>query len=909
MVDTPLQCTIVPPMCFLRFEEAYKKENSPRRMFDGTDAADDIDLRQQHLPLTIGHHSITHRPTSSSPSPRTTTLSRGRTIAADMKKESTPATQKDIDGLKLSMRQLETRFHELESRVQYVNPWAVQHMWEVLMKLQERSGGIHSAGGDDVGGGGGGGDVNGIFPGGAAMGFSSPPLHGGGGRLRSSGASVGPSERAGNTSAASPRDDVDLYRSCSPLTPHVPLSTTFDVSIKFPSAQPTTTFGSLQNAAYGLALEEWMARQQLALDESTQRSRLLILVLGHRTPVEHSRDAVWATPQQKHRGKGLLQSSPQRASGRLFPIDDEDYDDDEPFSNSTRGRAGRQSAAAPPRLRSKFVEALLTDRGFEDRIRTLLADFVHPIMESSQKRFVSEAERWMQVHTGNIHHEFHEQMKTLSSEKDAATALLHDRLDNASSSIAGVVSHAKAIVNDSVATVNRLRDDVVESSNAVALKLQRLDTFQQEIMREVSSALDTRLSSLRASLERIGEHQDLLHRRLDDVQTRHLAPSTCAASMSDNGDAGDSEQRLRRLADGTLLEQSVSYLDGMLLAPSSSNLNPAEHDDIGGTRDPSPTNRLSDSVLLHDIHDAIHRMWSVVTSRGAGHSRNPQQHLAVGIRDLVLRPVSLFPMQLVSSVVSAFLLRHNMYSLRSECSRMKLPPHVSKGLEVGWQWLESLSVGVLLRRSLSESDGGAWGMHHTEPDDSEESHSCDAHEYELPGKRAVAAKTLPDGHGAHQIHGELRGSSVHAPSFRSASGSRSPSVPHRSARELPFSLEMLAAGDHDDGDIGFPGRRASEAQHHNSAAVQRMQQHGTSFYTSASAASARRPQHAVGGGLETSCGTVVADPFYGQGRTSRSHAGLVSSAARQEGGSSMCSSSRSSSRLPSPTVRKKLAFR
>jgi hypothetical protein len=924
-------------------------------MFDGTDVVNDIDVRRQNLPVTIGLHSITSR-NPSTPSPRPTTMSKGRSISSDIKKESTPANLKDIETLKLAHRHLDTRLHELESRVQYVNPWAVQHMWEVLMKLQERVfAGTNEAGSSHQ-------HSSSSFP--AAI-FASPQHPAasttrGQQHHRQRGQEDATTTNSLETNPMSPRE-IDAYRSCSPLTPNnAALATTFDVSMLMPTdaissgslAALSSSNGLLAARLQGNLLEEWMARQHCVVEESLQRNRLMVARATSAVAAASASSAaadVWASPVSRQEQRSRTVLSPTKtigsgASGSLFRIDDEEDDVLLSSNSATFGRSQRRGSVSgsavapppPPRLRSKFVEALITDKGFEERIKSMLADFVHPIVESSQKRFVSEAERWMQIHTGNIHHEFHEQMKTLTAEKDTASALIHDRIDAATSKINSVVTEAKSIVSDSVVTVNRLREDVVESSNAITLKLQRLDTFQQEMTRQVNIALDSRLSSLRSSLERIGDHQDLLHRRLDDLQTRHFAPHAGSDVLFDGMDqerGQDSKQR-GVAADGFIMEQAVAYLDGMLLAPSS-----VAPDDDGielphrvaqdhHAQDTASSynNRLSDSVLLHDLHNALHRMWSIVTHRGGGAS-TATAVLAVGIKDLVLRPVSLFPMHLVTSVVTAFLLRHNLYSLRSECARMKLPAHVARGLEIGWQWLASLSTGVLLRKSMTLFPSDDDPLHRATELDEDYANDMVLQTYGIPSNQQTTLPTI------HASSGLIHGSSV-MPS-RSASRSRSPAVipqpaPHQNSNATATrqyhphdasqkhqavsmdrhplqhskpSLEMLAFGGateslHDDG-----GRFRQDHAH----VIQRDSGAGTSFYTSIGAVSGRG-----GAALVES---IDHSSFYGSGRVaSRASgvaAGLVSSGARHQmpDTASACSSSRGSSRAPSPSVRKKLAFR
>ncbi|EKF31246.1 hypothetical protein MOQ_004913 [Trypanosoma cruzi marinkellei] len=70
----------------------------------------------------------------------TTVTSRNRALVAQHKKETAKATVKEVDVLHRGLKRLETRMHELESRVQYVNPWVVQYMWELLCELRDRIG-------------------------------------------------------------------------------------------------------------------------------------------------------------------------------------------------------------------------------------------------------------------------------------------------------------------------------------------------------------------------------------------------------------------------------------------------------------------------------------------------------------------------------------------------------------------------------------------------------------------------------------------------------------------------------------------------------------------------------------------------------------------------------------------------
>ncbi|EKG02765.1 hypothetical protein TCSYLVIO_006202 [Trypanosoma cruzi] len=70
----------------------------------------------------------------------TTATSRSRALVVQHKKETAKATVKEVDVLHRGLKRLETRMHELESRVQYVNPWVVQYMWELLCELRDRIG-------------------------------------------------------------------------------------------------------------------------------------------------------------------------------------------------------------------------------------------------------------------------------------------------------------------------------------------------------------------------------------------------------------------------------------------------------------------------------------------------------------------------------------------------------------------------------------------------------------------------------------------------------------------------------------------------------------------------------------------------------------------------------------------------
>jgi hypothetical protein len=287
----------------------------------------------------------------------------------------------------------------------------------------------------------------------------------------------------------------------------------------------------------------------------------------------------------------------------------------------------------------------------------------------------------------------------------------------------------------------------------------------------------------------------------------------------------------------------------------------------------------------------------------------------------------LFPMHLVTSVVSAFLLRHNLYSLRSECARMKLPAHVTRGLEVGWQWLASLSTGVLLRKSMtlfpSDDDDP---LHRATELDEDYANDMVLQTYGIPSNQQTTRPTT------HASSGLIRGSSV-MPS-RSVSRSRSPAViaqpaqqasnatstrqyhppeasqrhqtismDHHSRQHSKPSLEMLAFG----GATESPHDDDGRFRHDHAHALQRDSGAGTSFYTSIGAVSGRG-----GAALVES---IDHSSFYGSSRVaSRASgvaAGLVSSGARHQmpDTASACSSSRGSSRAPSPSVRKRLAFR
>ncbi|ESL09217.1 hypothetical protein TRSC58_03066 [Trypanosoma rangeli SC58] len=70
----------------------------------------------------------------------TTLTSRSRACVVQHRKETTKATVKEVDIVHRGLKRLETRMHELESRVQYVNPWVVQYMWEMLCDLRDKIG-------------------------------------------------------------------------------------------------------------------------------------------------------------------------------------------------------------------------------------------------------------------------------------------------------------------------------------------------------------------------------------------------------------------------------------------------------------------------------------------------------------------------------------------------------------------------------------------------------------------------------------------------------------------------------------------------------------------------------------------------------------------------------------------------
>ncbi|RNF11678.1 hypothetical protein TraAM80_00761 [Trypanosoma rangeli] len=70
----------------------------------------------------------------------TTLTSRSRACVVQHRKETTKATVKEVDVVHRGLKRLETRMHELESRVQYVNPWVVQYMWEMLCDLRDKIG-------------------------------------------------------------------------------------------------------------------------------------------------------------------------------------------------------------------------------------------------------------------------------------------------------------------------------------------------------------------------------------------------------------------------------------------------------------------------------------------------------------------------------------------------------------------------------------------------------------------------------------------------------------------------------------------------------------------------------------------------------------------------------------------------
>ncbi|RNF26147.1 uncharacterized protein Tco025E_01592 [Trypanosoma conorhini] len=70
----------------------------------------------------------------------TTLASRNRALVVQHRKETAKATVREVDVVHRGLKRLETRMHELESRVQYVNPWVVQYMWEMLCELRDKIG-------------------------------------------------------------------------------------------------------------------------------------------------------------------------------------------------------------------------------------------------------------------------------------------------------------------------------------------------------------------------------------------------------------------------------------------------------------------------------------------------------------------------------------------------------------------------------------------------------------------------------------------------------------------------------------------------------------------------------------------------------------------------------------------------
>lgn len=628
-------------------------------MFDGQ--GEDFDLQyaaaERAIPQSVGGIPISRSsPRRPSVQPRQTTLSRNRAASSDLRRETVQATGKDIDELRLAMRKLDNKYNELESRVRYVNPWAVQHMWEVLLRLQERVGGL---------------------------GYHMDPRD-----MRVFGTTPN-----ANTLHASPTfvakggdDRSDPYRSCSPLTPlqrdicDVEASAaTLEVSSSF------TVGGAERLSAYHrktmLLWQESVGRQLLAVEQASERARVMAAMAASVVNAQlalhaQSREQLWCA---NNSANDETPTTPVRFFGHSR------------FQQS-HAAVEEQSTGPQPKLRSKFVHALITDDGFTERVKYLLADFVRPILATSQQHFIAEAEKWMHHHTTNLQHEAHENMKRINEAVASSLSSITAREEALHATVERQLAEAHRVAKDHVTVVDRLRSEVLDASDAIHLKLQKMSNWREELFSTMEATIEQRLGSLTSTLERIGDHQDLIQRRLDDVQSKHVMLTDGAlAACGGNSSATAGDGLSLAACDGKRLVQAVAYLDGMLLAPS------AAADAGGGT---SASTRLEDSVLLYELRATLAKLWDFFCHGG----NSKTGAVGLSLEDLVQRPSNLFSADVITKEVAPFVMRHSAFSLRAECARASLPPYVARGLEGGWLWLTHLCTAAMLRRFVLDDD-------------------------------------------------------------------------------------------------------------------------------------------------------------------------------------------------------------
>lgn len=679
-------------------------------MFDGV--GDDFDLKyaaslsqQQRsssadlaaLPTAVGRNAITRQNSVPEPSPRGTTASRSRTALRDYQKEATPATQKDIEDLRHAVRRLETKIQGLDSRVQYVNPWAVQHMWNVLLKLQQR------------------------------VGVSDEHLPG------TSWGAAGSSTPFGRHHASAAEDDT---RSCSPLTPkHGPhLSVTLSamdetmrsaaVCVAAQTALPASPH--VWNLPVGVAtlqLEESLVRQQVLIDACTEWHSIAMqrtADLEQRSGLERSAIAhtmMIMEQQQVHTQMRATSSQGEEAfpTTSLSP------------ASIPRNRTFATSDASPlsplspnehtsplrVKLRSQFVSSIIHDDAFTDRLKFLLADFAQPLMEATQKRFIQDAERWMQAHTANLQHESHEFTKEMAAKWGTIQSALEHQRTVSQEQLETMLAEARRTTHDDATTVVRLREEIQNMTSTMALRLAQLDGWRDDLVAQMEDATERRLASLINTFRRIGEQQDVMQRRLDDIQSRQLLQHDAHLTATSDNDATGDEVA----TDGTHMAKALAYLDGLLLAPSTVRAVSGSHE-LHTANTSSVSSRLEDSVLLVELHAALTKLSQLLTSASASaagvvagthhhvihHSGTVVQLLGSTLKDLPLRPVNLFPVDTVVTVIVPLLLRHSMFALRSECARLKLPLSIQRGLEGVWRWMTEVSLGVVWRRTIREAE-------------------------------------------------------------------------------------------------------------------------------------------------------------------------------------------------------------
>ncbi|SCU72648.1 uncharacterized protein TEOVI_000422600 [Trypanosoma equiperdum] len=372
-----------------------------------------------NTPLSIATTTATGGVVSSpcGTAPGTTVTSRGRVLNTQYQKEVTSATVKEVDVVRRGLRCVETRIHQLESRVQHVNPWVVQHMWETLCELRDKVGleydkpdenvwmeGTHS------------GNIRSSRCPGAVTqtkGTSSSFLKDG-----TKGTQVQRGRSAGrlndnntndannlNTLVSSESDDnsssglcgagtVDAGSSCSfgaaskgmprPHRRESLAKSVLRVVRQLPSVECQWVFWRLEQ-------QEYTARQRIALDENTYRNTLLVHLAGRLSTAStvytvrrHSKMVVSPSRKrgkQKQRGRrGMYESSVLDTDSSS---DEEDVFTMSNWSGSKDTAACGRSCDNTTAQLDSVIGVLLNDHSFMEQITSNVSQRLASLIEQS----------------------------------------------------------------------------------------------------------------------------------------------------------------------------------------------------------------------------------------------------------------------------------------------------------------------------------------------------------------------------------------------------------------------------------------------------------------------------------------------------------------------------------------------